>query len=80
MVFEAEQAYLDYGAEELELLEEIERLRTGLGKAALLLRSPIGLLVTEPRQDKPNSEQIQIHPLARTTLQQYHFQKLGATA
>ena len=80
VVFEAEQAYLDYGAEELELLEEIERLRTGLGKAALLLRSPIGLLVTEPRQDKPNSEQIQIHPLARTTLQQYHFQKLGATA
>ena len=80
VVFEARQAYLDYGAEELELLEEIERLRTGLGKAALLLRSPIGLLVTEPRQDKPNNEQIQIHPLARTTLQQYHFQKLGATA
>jgi hypothetical protein len=77
VVFDAEQAYLDYGAEELRLLDEIERLRTGLGKATVLLRSPIGLLVTEPRQGKTS---VQVHPLVRTTLGQYRFQKLEATA
>jgi hypothetical protein len=76
VVFEARQAYLDYGAEELQLLDQIDRLGTGLGKAALLLRSPIGLLVTEPRPGEPG---LRIHPLARTTLEQYRLQKLGAT-
>jgi hypothetical protein len=77
VVFEAEQAYLDYGAQELQLLDEIDRLRTGLGKAALLLRSPIGLLVAEPSPGEPS---LRVHPLARTTLEQYRFQKLGAMA
>ncbi len=77
VIFEAKRAYLDYGAEELRLLDEIDRLGTGLGKAALLLRSPIGLLVTEPRPDEP---ELRVHPLARTTLERYRFQQLGATA
>ena len=77
MIFRARQAYLDYGAEELQLLDEIDRSRTGLGKAALLLRSPIGLLVNEPRPGEPG---LRVHPLARTALGQYRYQKLGATA
>jgi hypothetical protein len=77
VVFDARQAYLDYGATELELLGEIERIGSGLGAASLLLRSPIGLLVTEPRPGEPS---LRVHPLARTTLEQYRFQKLGATA
>lgn len=77
VIFRARQAYLDYGAEELELLDEIGRSGTGLGKAALLLRSPIGLLVTEPRPGEPG---LRVHPLARTALGQYRYQKLGATA
>ena len=79
VVFDARQAYLDYGAEELQSLDEIDRSGTGLAKAALLLRSPIGLLVSEPHRDadKPS---LRVHPLARTTLGQYRFQRLGATA
>ena len=79
VVFNARQAYLDYGTEELQLLDEIDRSGTGLAKSALLLRSPIGLLVTEPHpdDDKPS---LRVHPLARTTLGQYRFQRLGATA
>jgi hypothetical protein len=75
VIFKARQAYLDYGTEELQLLDEIEQLRTGLGKAALLLRSPIGIWYTEPREGKPP---VQVHPLAQTSLEQYRFQKLGA--
>jgi hypothetical protein len=77
VIFRARQAYLDYGEKELQLLDEIDRLGAGLGKAAILLRSPIGLLVIEPRPGEPG---LRVHPLARTTLGQYRFQKLGATA
>jgi hypothetical protein len=77
VVFDARQAYLDYGAKELELLDKVERLGSGLGAASSLLRSPIGLLVTEPRPGEPS---LRVHPLARTTLEQYRFQNLGATA
>jgi hypothetical protein len=77
VIFRARQAYLDYGEKELQLLDKIDRLKAGLGEAAVLLRSPIGLLVTEPRPDEPG---LRVHPLARTTLGQYRLQKLGATA
>jgi hypothetical protein len=77
VVFKAEQAYLDYGVKELRLLDQVEQIGSGLAEAATLLRYPIGLLVTEPKPGKPS---IQVHPLARTTLGQYRFQRLGATA
>jgi hypothetical protein len=77
VVFKAEQAYLDYGAKELRLLDQVAELGSGLAEAATLLRSPIGLLVPEPKPGKPR---VQVHPLARTTLAQYRFQRLGATA
>jgi hypothetical protein len=77
VIFKAEQAYMDYGQRELQLLDTIERLGTGLGEAASLLRSPIGLLVTEPRTGEPG---VRIHPLARTILEQYRFREAGATA
>jgi hypothetical protein len=76
VIFRAEQAYLDYGARELQLLSEIDRLAGGLGEAASLLRSPIGLLVNE-RQGKSS---VQVHPLAQTRLGQYRFRTMGAKA
>jgi len=76
VVFKAEQAYLDYGAKELRLLDEIEQIGSGLAEAASLLRSPIGLLVTE----RLGRSGVQVHPLARTRLGQYRARKVGATA
>jgi hypothetical protein len=76
VVFKAEQAYLDYGAKELQLLNEIERLGGGLGEAASLLRSPIGLLVNERR----GKSSVEVHPLARTRLGQYRYRITGAKA
>ena len=76
VVFKAEQAYLDYGAKELRLLDEIEQLGSGLAEAASLLRSPIGLLVTE----RLGRSGVQVHPLARTRLGQYRARKMGAPA
>jgi len=76
VAFKAEQAYLDYGAKELRLLDEIEQLGSGLGEAASLLRSPIGLLVTE----RLGKSGVVVHPLARTRLGQYRFRKQGAKA
>ena len=73
VVFKAEQAYLDY-AKELELLNEVDRLGSGLGDAASLLRSPIGLLVSE-QQGKSS---VRVHPLARAKLGQYRFRTTGA--
>lgn len=72
VVFKAEQAYLDYGARELELVDQIERHGGGLADAASLLRSPIGLLVTEPR---PGESGVRVHPLVQTRLEQYRFRK-----
>jgi hypothetical protein len=77
VVFKTEQKYLDYGAKELELIDQIERTGGGLAEAASLLRSPIGLLVTEPREGKDG---IRVHPLAQTRLEQYRTRKLGARA
>jgi hypothetical protein len=66
VIHAAEQAYLSYSGANLALLDEISRLGTGLGEAATLLRSPIGLLVV---MDQQNSQQLRVHPLAEASLE-----------
>jgi len=71
VVHTAEQAYLSYSTQDLELLDEICRVGTGLGEAATLLRSPIGLLVV------PGDGRIQLraHPLAEASLQRFQARR-----
>ncbi len=66
------RAYQDYSTQQLELLDEIDRQGTGLGQAAVLLRSPIGLLVREPRGEE---QQIRIHPLAFGAMERYRLRR-----
>jgi hypothetical protein len=68
----AEQAYLTYSAQDLELLDEICRVGTGLGEAATLLRSPIGLLVVPGEGRK---QTLRAHPLAEASLQRFQARR-----
>ena len=72
VVHAAERAYQDYGTEELDLLDHISQSGTGLGQAATLLRSPIGLLVAEPKGREQN---LLVHPLAENALKNYRLRK-----
>ncbi len=73
----AEIAYQDYTTKELALLDEISAKETGLGEAATLLRSPIGLVVSEPQDGEP---ELLVHPLARAALAKYQLKKRKAWA
>ena len=73
----AQIAYQDYATRELALLDEISHKETGLGQAATLLRSPIGLLVAEPKDGEP---ELLVHPLARSALARYQLKKRKAWA
>lgn len=75
VVQDAEIAYQDYATKELELLDEISDKATGLGDATTLLRSPIGLIVSEPRQGELG---LLVHPLARSALARYQLKKRKA--
>ena len=66
VINQAARGYQDYTADNLALLEEIDAKGTGLREAAILLRSPIGLLVCAPRAGEP---QLRVHPLARAALE-----------
>ena len=68
-------AYQDYTTNELALLDEISSKETGLGEAATLLRSPIGLVVSEPRNA---DAELLVHPLARAALAKYQLKKRKA--
>jgi hypothetical protein len=70
-------AYQDYTTKELALLDEICSKETGLGEAATLLRSPIGLIVSEPNDAEP---ELLVHPLARPALAKYQLKKRKAWA
>lgn len=70
VIFAAQRAYQDYGPEQLDLLSKINNNQVGLGNAAILLRSPIGLLILPPEQ---GHLPVKIHPLAQTAL--YNYQK-----
>ena len=65
--------YQDYSVQQLRLLDEIDEYGTGLGGAALLLRSPISLLVKTPTS---NEQTIAVHPLARPALKRFRRKKL----
>lgn len=65
---EAERAYQDFNPADLQLLDQIARTGTGLREAATLLRSPVGLLVSEPSSGE---QLLRVHPLARTALDRY---------
>jgi hypothetical protein len=71
----AEIAYQDYTTKELALLDEVSSKETGLGEAATLLRSPIGLVVAEPKKGEP---ELLVHPLARSALAKYQLKKSKA--
>ena len=73
----AEIAYQDYTTKELALLDEISDKETGLGEAATLLRSPIGLVVGEPHDAEP---ELLVHPLARSALARFQLKKRKAWA
>jgi hypothetical protein len=64
--------YQDYSVEQLHLLDEIDEYGTGLGEAAVLLRSPISLLVQPSTRDE---QEIAVHPLARPALERYRRKK-----
>ena len=68
----AESAYQDYSTKELALLYQISDKETGLGEAATLLRSPIGLIVAEPKQGDP---ELLVHPLAKSSLARYQLKQ-----
>jgi hypothetical protein len=70
-------AYQDYTTNELALLDEICSKETGLGEAATLLRSPIGLIVSEPKRGEP---ELLVHPLAKPALAKYQLKKRKAWA
>jgi hypothetical protein len=66
--------YQDFNVKQLESLDEIDEYGTGLGEAAVHLRSPISLLV----QDSTTEEQkIAVHPLARPALERFRRKKAG---
>ena len=77
VIQDAQIAYQDYSTKELALLDEISARETGLGEAATLLRSPIGLLVAEP---KDADLELLVHPLARASLAKYQLRKRKAWA
>ncbi len=77
VIQDAEIAYQDYSTKELALLDEISDKETGLGEAATLLRSPIGLVVAEPKDGDP---ELLVHPLARSALAKYQLKKRKAFA
>ena len=77
VIQDAEIAYQDYTTKELELLDEISDKETGLGEAATLLRSPIGLIVGEPKAGEP---ELLVHPLAKSALARYQLKKRKAWA
>ena len=77
VIQDAEIAYRDYATKELALLEEISSTGTGLGEAATLLRSPIGLIVAEPRDSDSG---LLVHPLAQAALAKYQLKKQKAWA
>jgi hypothetical protein len=66
------RAYQDYAPDQLKLLDEIERYGTGLSKAAVLLRSPISLLVCRPTTDQ---QTIRVHPLSSRSLERFRLQQ-----
>ncbi len=70
VVHRAESAYQDYSQIELDLLDSIDRNKTGLGAAATLLRSPIGLLVVEPQDGE---QMLRVHPLANRLLERHRI-------
>ncbi|RJP33793.1 MAG: hypothetical protein C4527_03705 [Candidatus Omnitrophota bacterium] len=72
IIYNAQRAYQDYGPTELELLDQIDQSKIGLGSAATLLRSPIGLLVMEAEKGE---QPIRIHPLAEKILERYRINK-----
>lgn len=72
VVHGAERSYQDYGVKELALLDSIWQSGTGLGEAAILLRSPIGLLIAEP---VGGQQKLRVHPLVRTALERYQGSK-----
>ncbi len=76
VIYSAETAYQDYGTKELALLGDISDNNFGLGKAATLLRSPIGLLIMPPEKGE---QRIQVHPLAEPLLERYRI-KTGRRA
>jgi len=73
----AQIAYQDYTTTELALLDEISDKETGLGEAATLLRSPIGLIVAEPKKGEP---ELLVHPLAKSALARFQLKKSKAWA
>ena len=77
VVSDYERSYQDFGSRHLDLLDEIDRKGTGLGEATVLLRSPIALLVTEPRGEE---QQIRVHPSARAALERHRLKKERALA
>ncbi len=72
VVYAAERAYQDYSVEDFVLLDQIDRTGTGLGQAATLLRSPIGLLVAEP---SGREQRLTVHPLAQSALERYRMRR-----
>jgi hypothetical protein len=70
VISQAGRGYQDYTADDLNLLEEIDSRGTGLRQAAILLRSPIGLLVCAPRAGEA---QLRVHPLARAALERFRL-------
>jgi len=70
-----ETAYQDYGAANLELLDRIADTGAGLGEAATLLRSPIGILVGEPDRGE---QRLRVHPLAQAAVERYRLKKSKA--
>lgn len=75
VIQDAQIAYQDYTTKELGLLDEIADKETGLGEAATLLRSPIGLIVGEPNKGEP---ELLVHPLARSALAKYQLKRSKA--
>lgn len=71
VIFAAQMAYQDYSPKQLDLLEQIGKNKIGLGSAAVLLRSPIGLLVFPQEGGR---QKFRIHPLAENVL--YNYQKV----
>jgi len=64
----ARQSYNSYSMNELQLLSELETDNTGLGHAATVLRSPIGLLVN---LGNDGEEKLRVHPLAELAVSKY---------
>jgi hypothetical protein len=70
VIYNAERAYQDYGPQEMELLDQIEKNGFGLSQASVLLRSPIGILVMDSKEE---TQPLRIHPLAQKILDRYRM-------